>query len=171
MTLAAVLRVRQLDALRRVSVDHVKVRGRRVFVDIGRAHAVGDPLAIGRHVNIANAVDAMHVFGLKRPALPVLRESMARGQDSKQCGNDSGPIRARQAVECLHRTSPSNCDRQRRSSFPPPFSAQPATPPPSTTSASPVMNDASSEDRNRTASAISSAVPMRPSGRPAAPAA
>lgn len=50
-------------------------------------------------------------------------------------------------------------------------SAQPAMPPPSTTNDSPVMKEASSEARKSTASAISSAVPMRPSGRAAAPAA
>src|SRR5215831_16634766 len=47
---------------------------------------------------------------------------------------------------------------------------QSAVPPPSTTSAAPVMNEESSEARNRTALAISATVPTRPSGRCAHPA-
>src|SRR6185369_7036007 len=47
---------------------------------------------------------------------------------------------------------------------------QSAVPPPSTTSAAPVMKDESSQARNSTALAISSAVPTLPSGRFAQPA-
>jgi hypothetical protein len=47
---------------------------------------------------------------------------------------------------------------------------QSAVPPPSTTSAAPVIKEESSEARNSAALAISSAVPIRPSGRLAHPA-
>src|SRR6266480_2328970 len=45
-----------------------------------------------------------------------------------------------------------------------------ADPPPSTTSAAPVIKEESSDARNSAAFAISSAVPIRPSGRLAQPA-
>src|SRR5205085_411781 len=56
-------------------------------------------------------------------------------------------------------------DSGRRQRFGPNPPDQPATPPPSTGRAAPVMKEDSSQARKRTARAISSGSPMRPSGR------